>query len=75
MSYEKLRDNFSSFNAVESMVGRYSFITDESFCRPKLGPSGHDISGNFANDNVDTIPSNLREEVPNAGSNSPPDRH
>jgi len=57
------------------MVGRYSFITDESFCRPKLGPSGHDISGNFANDNVETIPSNLREEVPNAGSNSPPDRH
>jgi site-specific DNA-methyltransferase (cytosine-N4-specific) len=31
----------------------------ESFCRPKLRPSGHDITKRFASDNSGAIPSNL----------------
>jgi len=42
----------------------------ESFYRPKLRPSGHDISGRFANDNGGAIPSNLLQ-IPNTESNSP----
>ena len=41
-----------------------------SFYRPKLRPSGHDISANFANNNGGAIPSNLLQ-IPNTESNSP----
>jgi site-specific DNA-methyltransferase (cytosine-N4-specific) len=46
----------------------------ESFYRPKLRPSGHDISGRFATDNGGAIPSNLLQ-IPNTESNSPYQRH
>ncbi|MBI2929920.1 MAG: site-specific DNA-methyltransferase [Verrucomicrobia bacterium] len=46
----------------------------ESFYRPKLRPSGHDISANFANNNGGAIPSNLLQ-IPNTESNSPYQRH
>ena len=56
------------------MPGRRSFKTDESFCRPKLRPSGHDISRRFADNNRGAIPSNLLQ-IPNTESNSPYQRH
>jgi site-specific DNA-methyltransferase (cytosine-N4-specific) len=68
------------------MADRRSFKTDESFpetklladagsfYRPKLRPSGHDISANFANNNGGAIPSNLLQ-IPNTESNSPYQRH
>ena len=46
----------------------------ERFYRPKLRPSGHDISGRFATDNGGAIPSNLLQ-IPNTESNSPYQRH
>jgi site-specific DNA-methyltransferase (cytosine-N4-specific) len=46
----------------------------ESFYRPKLRPSGHDISGRFASDNSGAIPSNLLQ-IANTESNSPYLRH
>ena len=46
----------------------------ESFYRPKLRPSGHDISRRFANNNGGAIPSNLLQ-IPNTESNSPYLRH
>jgi site-specific DNA-methyltransferase (cytosine-N4-specific) len=46
----------------------------ESFYRPKLRPSGHDISCRFASDNAGAIPSNLLQ-IPNTESNSPYLRH
>ncbi len=46
----------------------------ESFYRPKLRPSGHEISGHFANNNGGAIPSNLLQ-IPNTESNSPYQRH
>jgi len=42
----------------------------KSFYTPKKRPSGHDISGKFANANRGAIPSNLLE-IPNTESNSP----
>jgi site-specific DNA-methyltransferase (cytosine-N4-specific) len=42
--------------------------------RPKLRPSGHDISANFANNNGGAIPSNLLQ-IPNTESNSAYQRH
>jgi len=45
-----------------------------SFYRPKLRPSGHDISKRFASDNGGAIPSNLLQ-IPNTESNSPYQRH
>jgi DNA modification methylase len=45
-----------------------------SFYRPKLRPSGHDISRRFADDNGGAIPSNLLQ-IPNTESNSPYLRH
>ena len=45
-----------------------------SFYRPKLRPSGHDISANFATNNGGAIPSNLLQ-IPNTESNSPYQRH
>jgi len=56
------------------MPGRRSFKTDESFYRPKLRPSGHDISSRLASDNGGAIPSNLLQ-IPNTESNSPYLRH
>jgi len=56
------------------MPGRRSFKTDESFYRPKLRPSGHDISRRFADNNGGAIPSNLLQ-IPNTESNSPYQRH
>ena len=44
------------------------------FYRPKLRPSGHDISKRFANDNGGAIPSNLLQ-IPNTESNSAYQRH
>ncbi len=41
----------------------------EKYYRPKLRPSGHDISENFNNDNGGAIPSNLLQ-IPNSESNS-----
>ena len=41
----------------------------EKFYKPKLRPSGHDISANFATDNGGAIPSNLLQ-IPNTESNS-----
>lgn len=41
----------------------------ESFYKPKLRPSGHDIGKGFANDNGGAIPSNLLQ-IPNTESNS-----
>lgn len=46
----------------------------ERFYRPKLRPSGHDISRRFASDNGGSIPSNLLQ-IPNTESNSPYLRH
>lgn len=46
----------------------------ESFYRPKLRPSGHDISHRFASDNGGAIPSNLLQ-IPNTESNSAYQRH
>jgi hypothetical protein len=46
----------------------------ESFYRPKLRPSGHDISRRFADNNGGAIPSNLLQ-IPNTESNSPYQRH
>ncbi len=46
----------------------------ESFYRPKLRPSGHDISRRFADNNGGAIPSNLLQ-IPNTESNSPYLRH
>ena len=46
----------------------------ESFYRPKLRPSGHDISKRFASDNGGAIPSNLLR-IPSTESNSPYLRH
>jgi hypothetical protein len=46
----------------------------ETFYRPKLRPSGHDISSRFASDNGGAIPSNLLQ-IPNTESNSPYLRH
>src|ERR1035441_1067845 len=46
----------------------------ERFYRPKLRPSGHDISPRFASDNRGAIPSNLLQ-IPNTESNSPYLRH
>jgi site-specific DNA-methyltransferase (cytosine-N4-specific) len=46
----------------------------ESFYRPKLRPSGHDISHRFADNNGGAIPSNLLQ-IPNTESNSPYLRH
>jgi site-specific DNA-methyltransferase (cytosine-N4-specific) len=46
----------------------------ESFYRPKLRPSGHDISSRFASDNGGAIPSNLLQ-IPNTESNSRYQRH
>ena len=56
------------------MPGRRPFKTAESFYRPKLRPSGHDISTRFASDNGGAIPSNLLQ-IPNTESNSPYLRH
>ena len=42
--------------------------------RPKLRPSGHDISRRFADNNGGAIPSNLLQ-IPNTESNSPYQRH
>jgi len=56
------------------MAGRRAFKTDESFYRPKLRPSGHDISRRFADNNGGAIPSNLLQ-IPNTESNSPYLRH
>lgn len=41
----------------------------ETYYKPKLRPSGHDISKGFANDNGGAIPSNLLQ-IPNTESNS-----
>ena len=41
----------------------------EKYYKPKLRPSGHDISANFNNDNGGAIPSNLLQ-IPNSESNS-----
>ena len=46
----------------------------ESFCRPKLRPSGHDISRRFGDNNGGAIPSNLLQ-IPNTESNSLYQRH
>ncbi len=46
----------------------------ESFYRPKLRPSGHDISRRFADNNGGAIPANLLQ-IPNTDSNSPYLRH
>jgi len=46
----------------------------ESFYRPKLRPSGHDVSRRFADNNGGAIPSNLLQ-IPNTESNSPYQRH
>ena len=46
----------------------------DSFYRPKLRPSGHDISANFASNNGGAIPSNLLQ-IPNTESNSAYLRH
>jgi hypothetical protein len=46
-----------------AMPGRRSFKTDESFYRPKLGPSDHDISRRFASNNGGAIPLNYRKSA------------
>ncbi|MBI4662196.1 MAG: site-specific DNA-methyltransferase [Verrucomicrobia bacterium] len=46
----------------------------ETFYRPKLRPSGHDISRRFADNNGGAIPSNLLQ-IPNTESNTPYQRH
>lgn len=41
----------------------------DKYYKPKMRPSGHDISGNFGNNNGGAIPSNLLQ-IPNTDSNS-----
>lgn len=48
---------------------RYLLTNPDKFCRPNGRPSGHAISGRFAQDNGGAIPTNLLQ-YPNTDSNS-----